>query len=113
MPSTDLSLQDILSRASEHLDSLAEEVLAVEHALGEELGQMPQKPGNIGRLQRLDYLRQSLEDAAMLMHILSKEGQSGVADDVQGKLRLETTRALLRSGVSTAPAAAAGQVDFF
>ncbi|MFK7835806.1 MAG: hypothetical protein AB8B60_06270 [Sulfitobacter sp.] len=103
---------------AKHFDLLADETHQIEHAIAEELaGDRTTIPRNITRLQRLDFLRQSLEDMALLTLILSKHTQGELPNDMAQKLRLEATRTVFRSAITpTAPVQAdeaAGDVDLF
>ncbi len=92
-----LSLTDLLAGVSGQMDSLASEVHQIEHAIGDELVVMSaQGAQTITRLQRLDFLRQSLEDLALLMHFLSKNHDGYVEPGIADKLRLDATKALLQ-----------------
>ena len=107
---------EVLRRLSEHLDGLAAEVLQIEQAIGEDLGDgVSRAAATITRLQRLDFLRQSLEDSALLVLLLSRAER--VPEAMQGKLRLDTTRALLacdqRRVPPSFPLRSSGDVDLF
>lgn len=94
---TTLSVPDLLRRLSSHLDSLAAEVHAVEVTIGDEMGVgSALEAGSIKRLQRLDYLRQSLEDLALLNHFMADQSSGEVAESVGSRLRLATTKTLLK-----------------
>ena len=93
-------VSDILGRLSDHLDMLAGQVLATEEAVGSALREDHARLENaMGRLQSLDYLRQSLEDCAILTLSLAAQqnGENGLVsiDQLDPKLRLETTKDLL------------------
>ncbi len=123
MPSHDLSLTELLARLSRHLDALSGEVHVVEHGIGSHLsGSDLRAPRAITQLQSLDYLRQSLEDLALVAHLAGRlpevQGHhcSGV-DAIAAKLTLQRSKALLQSGQMPVPTDFAdtgqGDVDLF
>lgn len=90
----------VLDRLSGQLDVLAARVHETEEAVGKAL----QAGGTeasvlVARLQTLDYLRQSLEDCALLALLLAKIKHAEETDinveQITKKLRLESTRDLL------------------
>lgn len=116
--STALSLPDLMRRMSDQLDVLASDVHAIEHVIGEELGAGLTKPSaGITRLQRLDFIRQSLEDLALLSHLLSQDCTGAVSLDIASRLRLDATKHLLNASaqqhVRPLNRAAIGDVDLF
>jgi hypothetical protein len=121
VPLPPLELSELLSRLSQHLDTLSGEVHAVEHGLGAELGRDVHRPTRtITQLQSLDYLRQSLEDLALLAHVLgSEQSRAGPRPpDLSAaarRLRLQSTRALLQpdQAVPAPFAERQGEVDLF
>ena len=93
---TALSLQTLMRRISDRLDALAGDVHAIEHIIGEELGTGRAQPSTgITRLQRLDFIRQSLEDLALLSHLLSRDSTGTVRSGIAEKLRLDATKTML------------------
>lgn len=113
-----------MKRLSGHLDGLASEVHRVEHAIGEDMFPSQVIGGAaITQLQSLDYLRQSLEDLALLTHFLGQndvegDGRSGWQDParVSGQLRLHSTRALFgaaRQDSGVRATGVVGEVDLF
>lgn len=97
-----LALNGVLERLSNHLDGLADEVHQIEHAVGEELGSADYNGSeNIMRLQRLDFLRQSLEDMALLTLGLSHAEQGRVDIAMTQKLRLDASREVLLHALRT------------
>lgn len=112
------SLKEILKRLSDHFDGLATEVFHIEHALGGEIDRtVPNDPEIITRLQRLDFLRQTLEDVAILMLRLSKAHDGALDPKLMSKVRLDSTKDLLAS-VRNSPAViinqdTVGDVDLF
>lgn len=90
------SLSDLLGRISVQMDGLASEVHRIEHAVGDELALSgPREAETITRLQRLDFLRQSMEDLALLFHFLSRDHDGVHAPDLASKLHLDVTKALV------------------
>ncbi|MEW9921881.1 hypothetical protein AB2B41_19915 [Marimonas sp. MJW-29] len=97
-PAPELTLGGVLGRLSEYLDGLADEIHAVEFVIGEELGSgLSQATSGITRLQRLDFVRQSLEDLAILTLALSRQSKGDLPPGIGAQLRLDATRHLLRS----------------
>ena len=95
-PSADVSLERVLQRVSSHLDGLAGEVHALEYVIGEELGSGTTHPSSgITRLQRLDFLRQALEDLAILTLAMAGQSKGRMHHATASKLRLDTTKQLL------------------
>lgn len=114
-----LGLSKLLAGMSVQMDSLATEVHRIEHAIGDELA-MASTPRTqtITRLQRLDFLRQSLEDLALLLHFLSKDHNGVLELNLSEKLRLDVTKALFKDGCPMDPALLPdekirGDVDLF
>lgn len=109
-------LAEDLSRLSLHLEGLAEEILALEQAISGPLEGPRMDEGAIRQVQRLDFVRQSLEDCALLVHLLGRVAQGQIdRGAVQHRLTLETTRALLICP-KTAPTPkplAQGEIDLF
>ncbi|KIN61102.1 hypothetical protein Z945_2087 [Sulfitobacter noctilucae] len=109
----------MLRRLSGQLDHLAAEVFRIEHALGDGLAVSELRDmATVHRLQRLDYVRQSLEDAALLSLFLSDGQGSMDAGSIADRLRLEETRQLLAPTTKYNTAqmqmpAAVGEVDLF
>lgn len=94
---TPIPIPDLMRRLSVHLDSLAAEVHEIEHAIGQELGKDSTfDDGQIKRLQRLDFLRQSLEDMALLKHFMADHLIGEIPNGLESRLRLESTRTLLK-----------------
>ena len=94
------SLEEVLSNVSSHLDHLAERIYEIEEALGNSLASDQTETPSIRKLQSLDFVRQSLEDCALLAHFLSsiapgnRPSQIDV-NEVSDKLKLGATRLLL------------------
>ena len=105
------SLSGLMKKLSCHLDTLADQTHIVEHALSDQRCPTTQQhPIVITQLQSLDYLRQSLEDLAMLTLIIGKSGYgddlpSALVTEVLQKVTLNDTKALLRlsDALVTAP----------
>ena len=109
------TLPALMMRISGQLDRLAGETFAIEEALGNELGGAAMAgAGNIMRLQRLDFLRQSLEDLALLTHFVSQRVSGPIDAEWRHRVRLDVTRALLDGSDRELPdAAPGGEVDLF
>lgn len=100
-----VSISVVLDRLSNHLDMLAGKVLATEEAVGKALqGDKAPLENAVGRLQTLDFLRQSLEDCAMLSLMLAthKNGDNSAVsiEQLEQRLKLEATKNLLVTRVS-------------
>jgi len=99
------TLGKILARVSGHLDALAAQVFTIEQAVGATVLRSGNTSGaTITEIQGLDFLRQSLEDMALLMHLLNKREKalnSGDSDlqRIAQRLKLNSTQKLLRSDV--------------
>ncbi|MEE4189792.1 MAG: hypothetical protein V2I76_15285 [Roseobacter sp.] len=117
MSPTGVKTREILQRLSDHLDMLAGQVCSTEEAVGKALqGQVPQLDLSVTQLQALDFMRQSLEDCALLTLLLAKENkshfdQSVDADTLAAKLRLEATKSLVKP--VTPNAKVVGEVQLF
>ncbi|WP_298912251.1 hypothetical protein [uncultured Roseobacter sp.] len=90
----------IVGRLSSYLDKLAGQVFDIEEAIGQTLSNNSVSNKNaITDLQALDFLRQSLEDLALMTLLLSDCGKCSVSASMLGaigdKLKLRTTRLLL------------------
>ena len=116
------SLEEVLSRLSLHLDNLASRIYDVEEALGNSLTSDQPEISSIQKLQSLDFVRQSLEDCALLVHLLGVD-RKGISakhidlHDLSRKLKLDTTKLLL-SRENTAVrgdqrCSATGDIDLF
>lgn len=91
-----LSLSDLLARLSNHMDGLATEVHRIEQTLGDAFGRTTAEGAQtIMRLQRLDFLRQSTEDLALLLHFLSKTHDGMLDRNLANMVRLDVTKALI------------------
>ena len=67
---------------------------------GEQLGELlltmpPQKPVAVDKIQSLDFVRQSLEDCALLLHYLSEQQ----SEQLQTQLLLETARQKMKLSI--------------
>ncbi|QJF51175.1 hypothetical protein [Roseobacter ponti] len=95
----------ILARVSGHLDALAAQVFTIEQAVGATVLRSGNTSGaTITEIQGLDFLRQSLEDMALLMHLLNKREQAQNSGDsdlqrIAQRLKLNSTQKLLSSEV--------------
>jgi hypothetical protein len=113
---------DILHRVSVHLDGLAARVHHLEEVLAAQLngGRAPGMAA-ITEFQALDFLRQSLEDCALLTLLLGRSCEPVTIkpqelESILGKLRLETTQNLITQSVPpqmTPVHEDPGDVDFF
>lgn len=113
-----LELRDLIRNVSIHLDGLAAEVHTIEHAIGDEFDRNRElEDGQIKRLQRLDYLRQSLEDLALLNLFIADVCKGELGPTVGQRLKLAATRGLLsRESEPTSFIAmeeCVGEVDLF
>lgn len=110
-----VSLDRVLRHLSAHLESLAEDVHEIEVLVSQELGKTRSLgTDGITRLQRLDHVRQSLEDASLLVHFASRTCEGGLPAATAMKLRLEATRNLLVGQPLQKPRnEPAGDVDLF
>ena len=116
-------LSAVMHRLSVHLDKLADHTDAVEHAIGKQLcTKAPPQAAAITQLQSLDYLRQSLEDMAMLTLLLSQAEGIGtvpleIIDAINTELNLSDTKALICSqtepGAHVPEFAKSGELDLF
>jgi hypothetical protein len=73
---------------------------------------------SITKTQRLDFARQSLEDCAVLLHLISapNEHETGKIEETEAiaaRLKLETTKALVRLETTTFKPVDTGEIDFF
>lgn len=107
-----------LNRLAMHLDMLAGRVFDVEHALGHTLANA-QSTDDVPftKLQSLDFTRQSLEDCALMLHLLSQEGMLETNPHrslyaISQRLKLEATKRLLRNNEQP-NSAEAGHFDLF
>ena len=103
---------------SDHLDMLAGQIFDVEEELGTLLVSAdPQSAISITRFQSLDFTRQSLEDCALLLSLLSREDvlEKSIHEEklVAQKLKLDATRALLSRNTTERRSSNLGDVDLF
>lgn len=116
-------LTGLLQKISSHLDILADQTHVIEHAVGQHLcPSMQQQSAAITQLQSLDYLRQSLEDLAILTQLLSRSDCCGdlpaeAINEILNKLNLQDTKALVCSKHVSVPFgqgdAKHGEIDLF
>lgn len=103
MPSqgSHIELSLVLARLSAHLDKVAEQVHEVEAELGTLLSvRQSEIHKSISKIQLLDFVRQSLEDCALLTHFLSTSAAFNNLDNetartLSAKLKLSATQDLL------------------
>lgn len=93
-------IQDILNRVAEYLDKLSGQVFDIEGTVSRTISVNGISDDSaIKNLQSLDYLRQSLEDLALLAVTLGDSKIGPLSDDViegvKQKLKLKSTRTLL------------------
>lgn len=106
-------------RLSAHLDMIAGQIYEIEKDLGELLAvQEPQAELSITKTQRLDFARQSLEDCAVLLHLISAPneqylGKITQTEAIAERLKLETTKALIRFETTNFEPGDGGEIDFF
>ena len=105
----------ILARMSDRLDALADDIHQIEQTIGGDIdGTQAKSFQVIRRLQRLDLVRQSLEDLALLSLTLSRDPGADLDCGTISKLRLDVTRTLLRPDTATrSSAVTVGDVDLF
>lgn len=117
-----LGISTLLDRMSSQLDLLAGQVFDVEEAIGTSMTDGQNAHGvEITRLQALDYLRQCLEDLALLTTLLSREDENlsariGNLNELSSKLKLEVTKGILageRRPEESSLKRAVGDVDLF
>ncbi|WP_187430990.1 hypothetical protein ROLI_022130 [Roseobacter fucihabitans] len=93
----------LLKRISLHLDVLAGHVFDIEQTVGDTVASNASHDDlAIRNLQTLDFLRQSLEDMALLAALLSKQNEESFDEKtielIGRQLKLESTRCLLEFG---------------
>ncbi len=92
---------DVLLRLSKHLDKLSGQVCDAEEHIGDLLsGMVPQRAFTFERIQSLDFVRQSLEDCALLLLYLGQlearpEDGTNVLTDLRRRVKLDTTRNII------------------
>lgn len=119
-----INCKSVLVGLSSHLDCLAQRICQVEETLGGLFTGSEHLDGRItiSKLQALDFVRQALEDCALLVHYLALEQGS---DNIQtlrnsqkllAELKLEATQSLLTPTVAPAkkqPPVHDGGIDLF
>jgi hypothetical protein len=116
---SELYLSAVLEKLSAHLDFLSGQVFNVEHELGEMVSGSNGIPSlSIAKLQSLDFTRQSLEDCALLLCLLSNEVNAETsivtgAETIRRNLKLEKTRNLLANCNGVELEEEAGKIDLF
>jgi hypothetical protein len=103
---------------STHLDHLAGDIFRIEEALSTLLNQQTGAEGlPITTLQSLDFTRQSLEDCALLLDMMAKNRhrpeQAELCSLQKDKLRLESTRKLIKGATLQQKPPENGDVDLF
>lgn len=95
------SFLGVLARLSKHLDHLSGQVFDTEEQLGELLVSVsPQKPVAMDKIQSLDFIRQSLEDCALLLHCLSDQKNDHLEpkqllENAHQRMKLNTTQKIV------------------
>lgn len=115
----DVAIPDLLARLARRLDAMAEDVHEIEQLIAEApMGDTVPDAAGITKLQRLDFVRQALEDMALLSLFAARHCEGVLPGTFARKLRLDATRALF-TPADTAwqdaaqPRASAGEVDLF
>lgn len=90
----------VIERLSTYLDRLAGQVFELENTVSRTVRERKASdPSTITNLQGLDFLRQSLEDLALMTHFLSKQEKlrftAAELQDFSAKLKLKATQSLL------------------
>ncbi|MDW4496485.1 hypothetical protein R5H30_00710 [Sulfitobacter sp. D35] len=93
-------LATVLSRVSRHLDGMAGQIFSLEEAVSRGMPGRAADHAAIRELQTLDFLRQSLEDLALLAHQLHLHADTSNVEDlpvlkIARALKLDSTRTLL------------------
>lgn len=112
----------VFESLSAHLDRLAEQVCDIEEALGLSLPENSTACSiSITKFQSLDFIRQSLEDCALLVHFLSLNRDGNCVSDtdtstISSKLKLDATKSILQPNKTREPernAPSGGDLDLF
>ena len=111
-------LSHTLEQLSKHLELLSEQIFHVEEALGKELATKNESHSmSITKFQSLDFARQSLEDAALLLNALGKDPNANIQllqrPDATVELKLESTRRLMDQTYEVLPSPDSGDLDLF
>lgn len=111
------NMNEVLANLSRHLDIIAGQIFEIEEAVGL-LVEQEKKMDNsiIARLQKLDFVRQSLEDISILSHLLKREDCSIhiEIETIVPKLKLEeTVRLVTGSNQFVTDTHLQGDIDFF
>ncbi|MEP1614641.1 MAG: hypothetical protein ABJL72_22310 [Roseobacter sp.] len=108
-----------LEKMSNHLDLLAGKIYDVEEELGTLLNsEIKTNNLSLSKFQSLDFTRQSLEDCALLLHLISRNtGLSKInlcdSIDLKSKLKLEATRSLMQMSALETTNSKSGDLDLF
>lgn len=110
-------MNEVLANLSSHLDVIAGQIFEIEEAVGLLVVQRTEMDSStIARLQKLDFVRQSLEDISILSHLLKRE-EFSIEIEIESivpKLKLEdTVRILTGSNLFVADIRQKGDIDFF
>lgn len=110
-------LNEFLGDFSNQLDRIASQVFHVEEVISELLSARAATDySTITKLQSLDYIRQSLEDLALLAHLLKIQNLEAKIEvnRLLPRLKLEETARLLeRKNNKQRPAQSNGEIDLF
>jgi hypothetical protein len=110
-------MNEVLANLSSHLDAIAGQIFEIEEAVGLLLVQrVNMESSTIARLQKLDFVRQSLQDIAILSHLLKREDCSIhiEIETIVPKLKLEeTVRLVTGSNQFVTDTHLQGDIDFF
>lgn len=110
-------LNEFLGDFSGQLDRIASKVFHVEEAIASLISESARTDYlTITRLQSLDYIRQSLEDLALLSHLLRAQNLNAKIEvnDLVPRLKLNETAKLLESKKKyCSPAQSDGDFDLF
>lgn len=90
-----------LQRLSTHLDVLADQVCSLEEILCEAFSERKSQPRiDLTKLQSLDFVRQSLEDCAILTLLMSNHTDANpiTTQQLSRRLKLESTRSIIIKG---------------
>jgi hypothetical protein len=112
--------ESVLSNVSLHLDALADRIMVLEETVCKSLAVVGGELNNsrVTELQSLDFLRQSLQDLAVLIHLMDLHAPYDAADQlpldkVTSKLKLAATKELLHKSSHLKNLSSLGDVDFF
>ena len=113
--------KDILARLSKHLDKLSGQIYDVEEQLSVVLLSTAQNATTVEKLQSIDFIRQSLEDCALLVYLMRTiDIETRIPEDtlrdLMLKLKLNTTKEIVippKYETREQQSVSSGGVDFF